>query len=86
MCLTSIQEISMTRVVVDANLRSQLHDLNQPLEFCDEAGKLLGRFVPEAGGARNEPEPPFLSEEELQRREREADYTTAELLAHLEKL
>jgi hypothetical protein len=76
----------MTRIVVDANLRTKLHDLTQPLEFCDEAGKVLGRFLPEASGSRKGPEPPFLSEEELQRREQESDYTTAELLARLEKL
>jgi len=68
----------MTRVVLDAALRSKLHNLTQPLEFRDESGRVLGRFMPIVE--------PQLSEEELQRREQEEDFSTAEVLAHLEKL
>ena len=38
----------MSRVVLDHELRSKLNGLNEQLEICDEAGKTLGRFVPEA--------------------------------------
>ena len=75
----------MTQVVVDANLRSKLHDLTLPLELCDEQGQVLGRFLPGAA-VRKGTEPPPLSEEELRCREQEPDYSTAEVLAHLERV
>ena len=67
----------MIRIVLDATLKSKLADLVQPLELYDESGRLLGRFTPAE---------PQLSEEELQRREQEPEYSTEEVLAHLEKL
>jgi hypothetical protein len=39
---------AMTTVVVDKELRNKLKDLEHPVEFCDEAGKTVGRFLPEA--------------------------------------
>ena len=38
----------MTTVVVDKELRNKLKDLEHPVVFCDEAGKTVGRFLPEA--------------------------------------
>lgn len=77
----------MTRIVVNETLRSLLHDLSRPLEFCDEKGQVLGRFVPENETAVGPYEPPPLSEEEIQRRlSEEPTYTTAEVLAYLESL
>ena len=67
----------MTRVIVDETLRSKLHNLSEVLELCDESGRVVARVTPVE---------PQLSEEELQRREQEPDYSTAEVLAHLEKL
>ena len=78
----------MTQIVVDAELRGKLHNLRQPLELCDESGQVLAWLTPvlNPAGARSM-EPPPLSEEELQRREQEPGaYSTAEVLAHLEKL
>lgn len=78
----------MTQIVVDAALRGKLHDLRQPLELCDESGQVLAWLtpVPNPSSARSM-EPPPLSEEELQRREQEpGEYSTAEVLAFLEKL
>jgi len=78
----------MTRVVLDANLREKLGNLAQPLELCDESGRVLGRVFPTPDPARLEPREPQVSEEELDRREQanEKRYTTAEVLAYLEKL
>ena len=67
----------MTRILFDEVLRQKLLDLRQPLELCDETGRVVGRVTPAE---------PQLSEEELQRREQEPDFSTAEVLAHLEKL
>jgi hypothetical protein len=75
----------MTRVILDAILRSKLHDLAKPLELCDETGRILGWLVPVPDANGLEPREPQVSEEELDRREQagEKRYTTAEMLAHL---
>jgi hypothetical protein len=36
----------MNRVIIDQNVSSQLDEVSQPVELCDESGKLLGHFVP----------------------------------------
>lgn len=74
----------MTRVMLDDALRSKLLDLRQPLELCDGSGRVVGVVTPYKPGPYFEPPP--MSEEELQRREQEPDYSTEEVLAHLEKL
>jgi hypothetical protein len=78
----------MTQVTVDAALRTKLHNLNEPLELCDEAGRVLARVVPIPDWSEYEPLEPQVSEEELLRRARsnEKTYATAEVLAHLETL
>ena len=77
----------MTKVVVDETLRSKLHNLSQPLELCDESGRVLGRVFPALDLSEYEPWEPPISEEELQRREQETEsYTTSEVLAYLESL
>ena len=38
----------MTRITLDRATTELLHDLSEPLEFCDETGWLLGTFTPEA--------------------------------------
>jgi hypothetical protein len=37
----------MSRVILDAQLRSKLNGLIEQLEICDETGQTLGHFVPE---------------------------------------
>jgi hypothetical protein len=76
----------MTRVIVDPNLRTKLHNLSQPLELCDEQGHVLARVVPTPNPSDYEQVEPPLSDDELARRRQEPDYSTAEVLAHLEKL
>lgn len=78
----------MTKILVDETLRTKLHDLTQPLELCDAEGHILGRFTPVLDPALYDLEPPF-TEEEIKQRLLEKGgktYTTAEVLAHLEKL
>ena len=77
----------MTQIIVDASLSSRLLSLTQPVELCDHSGQVLGRFVPLIDLSEWEPLSPDISEEELDRRakSKEKRYTTAEVLAHLEK-
>lgn len=77
----------MTKVVLDSAMRSKLHNLAEPLELCDESGRVLGRVFPSLDLSEYEPWEPPIGEEELRRREEETEsYTTAEVLAHLESL
>jgi hypothetical protein len=78
----------MTRVIIDEALRKKLHGLNAVLEFCDESGRILGRFLPRPDPALYDNLEPLISREELRRRKqsKEKTYTTAEVLAYLEKL
>jgi hypothetical protein len=82
-CLRTRKDLIMTRVNLDAALLSKLFNLTQPLELCDESGRLLGRFIPIPDLSRANGAEPQLSEEELQRREQEPDYSTAEVLGRL---
>ncbi len=78
----------MTRITLDADLRSKLLDLTQPLELCDESGRVLARVLPAIDPSLYEGLEPQISEEDLQRRwqSKGKTYTTAEVLAYLEKL
>jgi hypothetical protein len=77
----------MTRIILDATLRSKLPDLSQPLELCDESGKVVARVTPVFDPSEYEPvKPPELSAEELERRRQEPGLTTREMLAYLERL
>ena len=75
----------MTKVVLNDTLRSLLPDLSGPLEFCDEKGQVVGRFLSEVPFHIGR-EPPPLSKEEIDRRLAEPTYTTAQVLAYLESL
>jgi hypothetical protein len=78
----------MTQIILDASASSKLYHLTHSVELCDPSGRVLGRFVPLIDMSEWEPLSPDISEEELERREQanEKRYTTAEVLAHLEKL
>ena len=59
----------MTKVVVDRATSRKLIDMRQPIELCDDAGNVLGHFIPvllasECGIG------PEVEEDELDRRER----------------
>lgn len=78
----------MTQIILDASVSSKLSDLTQLVELCDPSGRVLGEFVPRIDMSEWEPVSPEASEEELDRREKsnERRYTTAEVIAFLEKL
>jgi len=78
----------MTRILLDDTLKAKLHNLTQPLELCDETGRVLGRVFPAPDLSQYERWEPTFSEEELRRQEQanEKRYSTPEVLAHLEKL
>jgi len=78
----------MTRIILDAATLAKLHNLKEALQICDETGAVRAELTPVVDPADYEPTPPpELSEEELQRRlNSQKWYTTAEVIAHLEKL
>jgi hypothetical protein len=78
----------MTQIIVDANVLQKLDGLTQAVELCDPSGRVLGRFEPKIDLSGWEAVSPPASEEELDRREQadEKEYTTAEVIAYLEKL
>jgi hypothetical protein len=78
----------VNRVVLDAALRSKVNDWTRQLEICDEAGQVLGRFIPTTDPSLYDRSEPTISREEMDRRKRSTGptYTTAEVLDHLERL
>ncbi len=82
------KEKSITKVTVDETLRTKLHNLSEPLELCDESGRVLGRVFPTLDLSDYEAWEPPIDEQELKRREQSSQrrYSTAEVLARLEKL
>ncbi|MFQ5731402.1 MAG: hypothetical protein ACE5KM_05540 [Planctomycetaceae bacterium] len=78
----------MTRITLDPDLRSRLNDLKEPVELCDEAGRVVGRVFPIIDVGDYELAEPGVNVEELRRRE-QADarrYSTDEVLEHLENI
>jgi hypothetical protein len=78
----------MSQITLDASIANKLSNLIHSVELCDPTGRVIGRFVPLIDLSEWEPVSPAASEEELDRREKsnEKRYTTAEVLAYLEKL
>ena len=76
----------MNRIVVDPSLQSRLWNLDTRLELCDEAGTVLGYYIPASerrrliyDWARDQ-----FSEEELARSRAEpGGFSLAEILAEL---
>jgi hypothetical protein len=77
----------MSHVTLDSSAASQLNQVTESVEVRDPSGRVIGRFVPLIDKSEWEPLSSEISEEELDRRERsnEKTYTTAEVLAYLEK-
>ena len=78
----------MIRCVVDEFLKRKLHGLTEPLELCDESGRVLARVTPALDLSEYEAISPSVSDEELDRRSKSSErrFTTGEVLDHLEKL
>jgi hypothetical protein len=83
------EDAKMSKVVVDAALRAKLNGLDREIEFCDEAGNVLGYFLTPKeheqlmyAWAKSQ-----VTDEELEAaRKEQGGMTTEELLAHLEAL
>ena len=76
----------MTRLILDQATLETLNGLKQAAELCDESGRTIGYFRPAVDRSLYDRVQSPISEEELQRRERElGGRTLAEILADLEK-
>lgn len=88
-CLTPVHEgdQAMNRILLDTALRQKLGNLEEPFVLCDESGRTLGQFVPTFDQAAFEGLDSPISREELQKRKQNKGrtYSTAEVLAQLEK-
>ena len=75
----------MTRIILDPELREKLHSLIEPLELCDEGGRVLAHLTPADRSSEYERIEPQISREELHRRKENKGkpLTTAEVLALL---
>ncbi len=77
----------MNKVTIDRITLERLNRLGERLEICDESGRTLGYFTPANDHSLYEGVEPPVTEEELQRREQEAEtYSTAEVVERLKKL
>lgn len=68
--VSGFREVSeMTRIVLDDYLREKLRNLAEPLELCDETGRVLAHVVPVSATQEPayEPSEPPVSEDELHR-------------------
>jgi hypothetical protein len=73
----------MTKVIIDAATRANLHNLETLLEVCDEDGRTLGYFHPQPEGT-----PvcsPFSDEEIERRRHQRTGKSLAEILERLKQ-
>jgi hypothetical protein len=76
----------MSTIVVDTGLRNKLLAAGATAEIRDESGGLIGRFVADPR-ALYEIEGPEVSDEELDRRERDdREYTPDEVMQRLREL
>jgi hypothetical protein len=78
----------MSKIILDDATAAQLAQLQGPALLCDKNGKVLGNYRPKFDPSEWEAVGPEISKEELDRRENanQRRYTTAEVIAHLEKL
>jgi hypothetical protein len=73
----------MTKLTISGDLGRKLAELQNCVQLCDDAGHTIGLFTPAVELVLE----PTISEEELDRREREEPfYSTQEVLAHLRSL
>jgi hypothetical protein len=76
----------MTRVTIDADVLAKLKSIGDVAELCDEAGRVVGLFTPMADRSLYKQVEPPVSEEELDRIEKEGGgRPLREILDDLEK-
>jgi hypothetical protein len=80
--------MAMTRIVLDAALRTRLNNLDEPLEVCDESGRVLGFFHPivRTAAASTRPQSPYTREEIGRFRQEQTARPLADILQDLERL
>jgi hypothetical protein len=76
----------MTRIILDDAMKAKLHNLAEPLELCDQSGRILATVVPRDDSDEIDREPK-ITRAEIRRRmaSKEKTYTTKEVIAYLEK-
>ena len=72
----------MSRITLPDEISQRLREAENCVELCDASGNTIGYFTPAIGSL----EEPYLSEEELARRENEPGYTTQQVLEYLRNL
>lgn len=76
----------MNRVIVDPATLATLASAHQKVELCDNAGRVLGHFIPLEDRSAHTGREPRIDEEEIERRlHRGGGRSLAEILADLEK-
>jgi len=78
----------MIRVQLDQQWREKLLGLKSVLEFCDESGHVVGRFIPETDleYLRERERLLAIPDEELDRiRDEEGEYSLEEIMHKLEQ-
>ncbi len=78
----------MTKIICDAVLREKLQGLSEPMELCDEFGRVLARVWPAIDPTLYTGLEPQIGDDELKRRMscKGRTYSTAEVLAYLEQM
>jgi CRISPR/Cas system-associated endonuclease Cas1 len=79
----------MTTVVVDKELRDKFNGFEHEVIFCDESGQPVGRFLPQSEYMKmlyERARHMFTEEELVAARRPQKEYTTAEVIEHLNKL
>ena len=77
----------MTQLVIDSQFRERLREVRESVEFVDETGCVLGFFCPISRPFDDLSLAPPISDEERQRlRSEPGEFTTDEVLRHLESL
>jgi hypothetical protein len=76
----------MSRITLDGPAVTKLASLLQPVDVCDETGRVLGRFTPAIDPEKRKAMEPRVSEDELRRRQQAGGgRTLAEIMVDLEK-
>lgn len=78
----------MSKFPLDAAMFESLNSLTHPVDMCGPDGRVAGKFYPSIDWSEWEPVTPEVTDEELRQlaKSNEPRYTTAEVLAYLEKL
>lgn len=74
----------MTRIIADAALPTQLLNLTEVAEVCDERGRTLGYYHPLSPVQGGKPQSPFTDEEVERRRQQRSGRSLADIWKELD--